>query len=150
MKNISTPIFDAMTSNLKKIKKNSSNLFLKAFCGLLLVLGVSSTSLGQIAMPYSEAFTGIAAANGFPAVTGGAWTRSGTTTQQPTYIANQLTYNRTGNADTKFISFYYSVGAAGQYYFVGPFALTGGVTYQSSVLYKADGIAGFGPLSLTY
>ena len=113
-----------------------------------MLLLFSSLSFAQIALPYSENFGTIASANGFPTVTGGAWTRSGSTTQQPTYTTNQTTYNRSGNGDTKFITFRYGVTNA--YYFVGPFNLTAGVTYVPKVLYKADGLTGFGPLALTY
>jgi hypothetical protein len=123
--------------------------------GKAAVLGATLALTGlqasaQIAMPYFENFSGIAAANGFPTVAGGAWTRTGTTTKQPTYIANQGTYNRTGNGDTKFMSFQYSQPAGGNVYVVGPFTLSTGVTYESRVLYKADGLTGFGPLDLTY
>ncbi|GAA4039582.1 hypothetical protein GCM10022388_00080 [Flavobacterium chungnamense] len=106
------------------------------------------TSWSQIALPYSETFAGITVANGFPTVTGGAWTRSGTTTNQPTYITNTGSYNQSGNGDTKYICHRYNSGT--RYYFVGPFSLTGGVSYTSSCLYKADGLTGFGPLALTY
>ncbi|RQO32250.1 hypothetical protein DBR32_01170 [Taibaiella sp. KBW10] len=102
----------------------------------------------QIAIPYTEAFSSITAANGFPTVTGGAWTRSGTAAAQPTYIANQVDYNRSGNGDAKFIAFRYD--ASTRYFFVGPFTLTAGTSYTASVLYKADGLTGFGPLALTY
>ena len=123
--------------------KTKSTLWL--LCTLLLT---SITSWSQIALPYSETFAGITAANGFPTVTGGAWTRSGTAANQPTYITNQTSYNRTGNGDTKFMSFRYD--ASTRYYFVGPFALTAGTSYTASCLYKADGLTGFGPLALTY
>lgn len=112
------------------------------------MLLTSNVSWSQIALPYTENFGTITVANGFPTVAGGAWTRSGTTTNQPTYIANQTTYNRSGNGDTKFIAFQYSSGT--RYYFVGPFNLTAGTSYTSSCLYKADGLTGFGPLRLTY
>ena len=121
---------------------------MKKITYLLMLLLFSSLSFAQIALPYSENFGTIASANGFPTVTGGAWTRSSTTTNQPTYIANQTTFNRSGNGDTKFITFRYGVTNA--YYFVGPFNLTAGVTYVPKVLYKADGLTGFGPLALTY
>ncbi|RQO32251.1 hypothetical protein DBR32_01175 [Taibaiella sp. KBW10] len=101
----------------------------------------------QIALPYTETFASIATANGFPTVTGGAWTRSGTAFAQPTYIANQI-FNRSGNGDTKYIAFSYIAGT--RYFFVGPFTLTAGTSYTASVLYKADGDTGFGPLALTY
>ncbi|MFN3753738.1 GEVED domain-containing protein [Flavobacterium sp.] len=113
---------------------------------LMLLTGLNSWS--QIALPYFENFSTITVANGFPTVAGGAWTRSGTTTNQPTYITNQSTYNRSGNGDTKFITFQYSSGT--RYYFVGPFNLVGGTSYTASSLYKADGLTGFGPLELTY
>ncbi|MBK8749819.1 MAG: hypothetical protein IPM04_18950, partial [Saprospiraceae bacterium] len=101
----------------------------------------------QIALPYFENFGTIAAANGFPTVAGGAWTRTGTTSTQPTYIANQ-SYNRSGNGDTKFIAFNWI--STTNYYLVGPFSLTSGISYTSSMLYKADGSTGFGPLELRY
>lgn len=112
----------------------------------LLFTGIAQA---QIAIPYTESFSGITAANGFPTVTGGAWTRTASTTLQPTYITNQTTYNRQGNNDTKFMSFRYGNTTAA-YYLVGPFNLTAGTSYTSSVLYRADGLSGFGPLSLTY
>lgn len=115
---------------------------------LLVVLLTTVSAWSQIAIPYTENFSTITTAGGFPTVTGGAWTRSGTTTNQPTYIANQTTYNRSGNGDTKFMSFRYDSGT--RYYFVGPFSLTAGTYYTPSVLYKADGLTGFGPLALTY
>jgi len=121
---------------------------MKKFTYLLMLLLFSSLSFAQIALPYSENFGTIASANGFPTVTGGAWTRSGTSSQQPTYITNQTSYNRSGNGDTKFITFRYDSGT--RYYFVGPFNLTAGVTYVPKILYKADGSSGFGPLELTY
>lgn len=116
---------------------------------LLAVLLFSSGSIwSQIALPYTETFSGITAANGFPTVSGGAWTRSGTTANQPTYIANQASYNRSGNGDTKYVAFRYD--SSTRYFFVGPFSLTAGVSYTTSCLYKADGATGFGPLALTY
>ena len=114
---------------------------------LFLIMGMSSLE-AQISLPYSENFGTITVANGFPTVSGGAWTRTGSTTVQPTYITNQASYNRSGNGDTKFIAFNYS--SATNYYIVGPFSLTGGTSYTSSVLYKADGSTGFGPLELRY
>ena len=48
MEKFYTPIFDAMHSNLKKIKRNSSHLLLKAFCALLLAIGVSGNSWAQV------------------------------------------------------------------------------------------------------
>ncbi|MCX8478727.1 MAG: GEVED domain-containing protein, partial [Chitinophagales bacterium] len=105
-------------------------------------------SKAQISFPYTETFAGITANNTFPAVTGGAWSKSGTNALQPTYSANQASYNRSGNGDTKFISFRYS--SSGNVFAVGPFSLTAGKTYQLSVLYKADGLTGFGPLQLTW
>jgi gliding motility-associated-like protein len=121
---------------------------MKKITYLLMLLLFSSLSFAQIALPYSENFGTIASANGFPTVTGGAWSRSSTTSIQPTYTTNQSSYNRSGNGDTKFIAFRYDSGT--RYYFVGPFDLNAGVTYAPSVLYKADGLTGFGPLELTY
>lgn len=115
-------------------------------CMLALGFGASA----QIALPYTETFATIPAANGFPVVAGGAWTRSGSTTAQPTYITNQSTYNRSGNGDTFFITYYFSGNTTGNYYFVGPFDLTAGTSYTSSILYKADGLNGFGPLDLRF
>ena len=115
-------------------------------CMLALGFGASA----QIALPYTETFATIPAANGFPVVAGGAWTRSGSTTAQPTYITNQTSYNRSGNGDTFFITYYYSGNTTGNYYFVGPFDLTAGTSYTSSILYKADGLNGFGPLDLRF
>jgi hypothetical protein len=116
---------------------------------LIGMLVFSSNALwSQIALPYSTTFSGITVANGFPAVTGGAWTRSGSNANQPTYITNQTTYNRSGNGDTKFMAFRYDNST--RYFFVGPFNLTAGTTYSPSCLYKADGSAGFGPLAFTY
>jgi hypothetical protein len=135
--------------NVFKIKNQKKPSFLIAISVVAIVVNMMNVVFGQISIPYNENFSSITVANGFPTVTGGAWARSGTTTLQPTYIANQTTYNRSGNADTKFMSFRYGQ-TAGNVYTVGPFNLTAGVTYNSRVLYKADGIAGFGPLSLTY
>ncbi|NBL64427.1 T9SS sorting signal type C domain-containing protein [Flavobacterium sp. NST-5] len=119
---------------------------LKVFLGLTFLGGTALHA--QISMPYFENFSSITTANGFPTVSGGAWTRSGTTSNQPTYITNQASYNRSGNGDTKFITFRYDSGT--RYYFVGPFNLNAGTSYSPSFLYKADGSTGFGPLELTY
>ena len=70
---------------------------------MVMSLFMGQLSFGQIALPYSETFAGITVANGFPTVPGGAWTRSGTTTNQPTYITNTGSYNQSGNGDTKYI-----------------------------------------------
>ena len=59
---------------------------------LFLIMGMSSLE-AQISLPYSENFGTITVANGFPTVSGGAWTRTGSTTVQPTYITNQASYN---------------------------------------------------------
>ena len=103
---------------------------------------------GQISLPYSENFGSISAANGFPVVTGGAWTRTATTTIQPTYIANQTTYNRVGRNDTKFMSFRYNAGS--NVYCVGPFNLTAGVSYTVGNWYITDGLSGWTTFKLTY
>jgi hypothetical protein len=121
---------------------------MKKITYLLMLLLFSSLSFAQIALPYSENFGTIASAGGFPTVTGGAWTRSGSTSNQPTYITNQTSFNRSGNGDTKFLSFRY--GNGGNLYAVGPFTLTAGVIYSTSVLYKADGGTGHGPLTINY
>lgn len=113
----------------------------------MIALGIGVSA--QIALPYNETFASMTTANVLPTVTGGAWTRTGTTTLQPSYITNQTTYNRTGNGDTKFITFRYG-NTAGNFYLVGPFDLTAGTSYNASILYKADGLTGFGPLALTY
>ncbi len=47
MEKFYTPIFDAMHSNLKKIKLNSSHLLLKTCCVLILILGQSAHIFGQ-------------------------------------------------------------------------------------------------------
>ncbi len=129
-------------------RPKASNSWLMSLMLLVMFVFSSGTLWSQIALPYSETFAGISAANGFPTVTGGAWTRSGSTANQPTYIANQSTYNRSGNGDTKFMAFRYD--ASTRYFFVGPFSLTAGTTYLPSILYKSDGLTGFGPLALTY
>ena len=102
----------------------------------------------QIALPYTEAFTGITAANGFPTVTGGAWTRTGSTAIQPTYITNQATYNRVGRGDSKFMSFRYNTGT--NTFAVGPFALSAGEIYQVGNWYITDGLGGWTTFKLTY
>lgn len=124
-----------------------TNLTLKQ---ILTIIALSMFAIGnaQISIPYTENFSSIASANGFPTVAGGAWTRSGSNLNMPTYIANQTDYNRSGNGDTKFIAFRYDSGSRS--YFVGPFNLTAGTSYSPSVLYKADGLTGFGPLAFTY
>jgi hypothetical protein len=86
---------------------------------IIMLFFSSGNAWSQISLPYSETFSGIAAANGFPTVTGGAWTRSGTTTNQPTYITNTGFYNQSGNGDTKYICHRYNSGT--RYFFVGPF-----------------------------
>jgi len=113
---------------------------------LFSVVGLLSTA--QVSLPYNEAFTGIAAVNGFPTVTGGAWTRTATTAIQPTYITNQASYNRVGRGDTKFMSFRYNAGTST--YAVGPFALTAGSTYQVGNWYITDGLGGWTTFKLTY
>ncbi|MBM3448173.1 MAG: hypothetical protein FJX90_03595, partial [Bacteroidetes bacterium] len=124
-------VFDTTTGSSSGRTRGSA-LFERLLVLLFVVMFslFGSVSNSQIALPYTEAFTGIAAANGFPTVTGGAWTRTGTTATQPTYITNQATYNRFGRNDTKFMSFRYLTGS--NTYAVGPFALTAGVTYQVS------------------
>lgn len=114
---------------------------------LILVVMCGFSAAAQIGLPYTETFSGIAAADELPAVTGGSWARSGTAGVQPTYVTNE-SHNRSGNGDSQYMAYRYSCGTA--YYFVGPFNLTGGVSYTSSVLYKADGASGFTALSLTY
>jgi hypothetical protein len=127
---------------------SSTSFFKSLSLALVLFSFLGGNLWAQISLPYSESFSGITVANGFPTVTGGTWTRTGTTTLQPTYITNQSSYNRSGNGDTKFMSFRY--GNAGNLYAVGPFTLTAGVTYKPSVLYKADGGNGHGPLTINY
>jgi hypothetical protein len=121
-------------------------------CALLL-LG-ARTSQAQIALPYTENFGGITAANALPTVTGGTWDRSGTNAEQPSYAAAQATGNRASrtSTDAGFITFAGAQSGTGNsnVYTVGPFALTGGITYRTGIYYITDGTNGFGPLQLTY
>lgn len=141
-------MFDTLGESPNKSNALARWCFASMF--MLISLLVGQQSVAQIALPYNEAFTGITVANGFPTVAGGAWTRSGTTTLQPTFITNQATFNRSGNGDTKFMVFRWGQPAAGNSYFVGPFALVAGQSYLAGIKYKSDGVSGFGPLSLTY
>jgi len=142
-------VFDTTTGSSPGRSRGSS-LFQRGLTLLTVVLFsvVGLLSTAQVSLPYNEAFTGIAAANGFPTVTGGAWTRTATTAIQPTYITNQASYNRVGRGDTKFMSFRYNAGTST--YAVGPFALTAGSTYQVGNWYITDGLGGWTTFKLTY
>gem|GEM_PF-6033818 len=137
---------DVSASSSMRRKRKGSSLLVGLFA-FLFVFVVSDVS-AQIALPYFENFSGIAAANAFPAVTGGAWTRTGTATVQPTYIANQATYNRYGHFDSKFMSFRYNNGS--NVYAVGPFTLNAGTTYRAGTYYITDGYGGWTTFQLTY
>ncbi len=50
MKNYYNPIFASVDSKIKETKKNSSNLVLKAFFALLLMIGVSGNVWGQVSV----------------------------------------------------------------------------------------------------
>ena len=94
-------------------------------------------------VPYSENFGTIAVCQWIPNSFWWCMDKNWIYHSTITYITNQASYNRSGNGDTKFIAFNYS--SATNYYIVGPFSLTGGTSYTSSVLYKADGST-VGPL----
>lgn len=118
-------------------------------CGLLLLC--AGPAQAQIALPYTESFTSIPADDAFPIVNGGSWARSGTAALQPTWIGNE-SFNRIGRGtnDSTYLTFAKSQPAGGNVYTVGPFQLTAGMTYETSIWYITDGTNGFGPLQLTY
>ncbi len=133
------------TSSSRKPRFFTSTLLVLSFVFSLLRV---ESGWGQVSLPYSENFGSISAANGFPVVTGGAWTRTASTAIQPTYVTNQASYNRVGRNDTKFMSFRYTAGT--NVYCVGPFNLTAGVSYTVGNWYVTDGLSGWTTYKLTY
>ena len=125
---------------------NKFTMNLKRFVFVVFIF-FSLNSFGQLVVPYTQTFESIVLANALPA----NWARTGTASDQPTYLAAPGSYNRTNHTGggAKFASFYYTTGA-GKLYSFGTFNLVAGTTYDFSTWYITDGNSGWTTLSLTY
>lgn len=130
-----------MTSNLS-CNGGTTDAANNSLIDNIVIKGTSACNTPQ-ALPYTEPFESITAANTYPT----CMTSTNMPSKTQTWISNPGSYNRIPHGGTDFASFYYSCD---DWFFTPLLSLTAGVTYEFSMWYITDGNSGWTTLEAKY